>query len=63
MKFRRNIYYVFQIIERTQFCDGQTDGRKGKTICLPTLPGWRHNYHEHEKSLSFCCETPHKYLN
>ena len=32
-------------------CDGQTDGRtdrqtdtRGKTICLPTLTGGRHNY-------------------
>ena len=33
----------FQVIERTRFCDGQTDRRtdshKVKTICLPTLAG------------------------
>ena len=29
----------FQVIEWIQFCDGLMDGRKGKTICLPTLPG------------------------
>ena len=32
----------YQIIERTRFCDGQTDRQtvaREKTICLPTLKG------------------------
>ena len=32
MKFRWNISNGCQVIERTRICDGQTDGRKGKTI-------------------------------
>ena len=28
MKFRLNISKGYQIIERTRFCDGQTDGQK-----------------------------------
>ena len=27
--------------------DRPTDGRKGKTICLPTLAGGRHNHFKH----------------
>ena len=49
MKFRRNICNGYQVIERTRFCDGQTDTQtnrhtdaRGKTICLPTLAGGRH---------------------
>ena len=34
IKFRRNLSYSFQVIERKQFCDTQTDRRKGKTILL-----------------------------
>ena len=35
MKFCRNISYCFQVIEQTQFFDGQTDGRKGKNNMSP----------------------------
>ena len=31
-----SLKYTAIVIERTGFCDGQTDAR-GKTICLPTL--------------------------
>ena len=48
LKFLWNISNGYQVIERTRFCDRQTDGQRqtdarGKTICLTTLPGWRHN--------------------
>ena len=59
MKFRRNICNGYQVIERTRFVtDRQTDPQthrptdtqthrhtdaRGKTICLPTLAGGRHN--------------------
>ena len=40
MKFREDSLRGFQVTERTRFVtDGQTDGRPGKTICLPTLKG------------------------
>ena len=44
IKFREYSLSGFQVIERTQFVtdrqmDRQTDGRPGKTICLPTLKG------------------------
>ena len=35
----------YQVIEQTRFCngqrqtDGRIEGRKGKIMCLPTLPG------------------------
>ena len=45
MKFAWNISNSYQAIEWTQFCDRQMEAR-GKTICLPTLPGWRHNKSE-----------------
>ena len=55
IKFREYSLHGFQVIERTQFVtDRQTDRRtdrqtdrqrdaQGKTICLPTLKGGRHN--------------------
>ena len=54
MKFHRNICNGYQVIERTQFCDGQTDPKRDretdpqtdaryKTICLPTLAGGRYS--------------------
>ena len=53
MKVRCNVCNGYQVIERTPFCDGQTDRHtdaRGKTICLPTLAGGRHNFNLHEKS-------------
>ena len=55
MKFHGNICNGYQVIERTRYCDGQTDPQtdrhtdpqtdaKGKTICLPTLAWGRHKY-------------------
>ena len=38
MKFREDRLNGIQVVERTRFCDRQTDAReKKKTICLPTL--------------------------
>ena len=39
MTCHEDILNVFQVTERTRFCDGQTDGQTtmAKTICLPTL--------------------------
>ena len=41
MKLREDSLNSFQVIERTQFCDRQTDRQMpaGKTICLHTLKG------------------------
>ena len=42
MKFRRNISNGNQVIERTGFCDGQTDAR-GKQYISPDPSRGRHN--------------------
>ena len=51
MKYREDSFRGFQVTERARFVtdrqtdrqtSGQTDAR-GKTICLPTLRGGRHN--------------------
>ena len=30
MKFHQNVFNGYQVIERTQFCEGQTDRREAK---------------------------------
>ena len=45
MKFCEDSLNGFQVIQRTQFCDRQTDARR-KTICPYPKVG-RHNYCKH----------------
>ena len=39
MKFRRNISYCLQVIERRGFCDEQADRSKGENNMSHNLPG------------------------
>ena len=56
----------FQAIEQTRFCDGQTDRRTdtmGKTICLQTLPGGRHNLFSYSSTKTYVVGTQKNRLN